>query len=125
MKDEHAYGKKMARKGCTKVIYKWTFISKRSLCIIVNIDKCIRTLWTIKDVLGNLYRFIVSGDIYPFIAQTRLKINTAILKLPMVKRLKVKKIFSKIVKKSLKKLHGVLIYTCKMIQPGIFFQVQT
>ena len=108
MKDEHAYGKKMARKGCTKVIYKWTFISKR---IIVNIDKCIRTLWTIKDVLGNLYRFIVSGDIYPFIAQTRLKINTAILKLPMVKRLKVKKIFNKIVKKSLKKIAwGINLY---------------
>ena len=31
MKDEHAHGKKMARKGCTKVIYKGTFISDRSL----------------------------------------------------------------------------------------------
>ena len=31
MKDEHAYGKKRARKGCTKVIYKETFISKQSL----------------------------------------------------------------------------------------------
>ena len=31
VKDEHAYGKKMARKGCTKVIYKGTFISIQSL----------------------------------------------------------------------------------------------
>ena len=31
MKDEHTYGKKMARKGRTKVIYKGTFISKQSL----------------------------------------------------------------------------------------------
>ena len=31
MKDEHAYGEKMARKGLTKVNYKGTFISKQSL----------------------------------------------------------------------------------------------
>jgi hypothetical protein len=31
VKDEHTYGKKMARKGRTKVIYKGTFISKQSL----------------------------------------------------------------------------------------------
>ena len=27
VKDEHTYGEKMARKGCTKVIYKGTFVS--------------------------------------------------------------------------------------------------
>jgi hypothetical protein len=31
VKDEDTYGKKMARKGCAKVIYKGTFISKQSL----------------------------------------------------------------------------------------------
>ena len=31
MKDEHTYGKKMAKKGRTNVIYKGTFISDRSL----------------------------------------------------------------------------------------------
>ena len=31
MKDKHTYGKKMARKGRTKVIYKGTFISDQSL----------------------------------------------------------------------------------------------
>ena len=31
MKDTHTYGKKMARSGRTKVIYKGTFISERSL----------------------------------------------------------------------------------------------
>ena len=31
MKDEHTYGEKMPRKGRTKVIYKGTFISDRSL----------------------------------------------------------------------------------------------
>ena len=31
MKDNYTYGKKMARKGHTKVIYKETFISDRSL----------------------------------------------------------------------------------------------
>ena len=31
VKDEHTHGKKMARKGRTKVIYKGTFISERSL----------------------------------------------------------------------------------------------
>ena len=31
VKDEHTYGKKMARNGCTKVIYKGTFISNQSL----------------------------------------------------------------------------------------------
>ena len=31
MKDEHTYDKKMARKGCTKVIYKGTFVSEQSL----------------------------------------------------------------------------------------------
>ena len=31
MKDKHTYGKKIARKGHTKVIYKGTFISERSL----------------------------------------------------------------------------------------------
>jgi hypothetical protein len=31
VKDEHTYGKKMARKGHTKVIYKGTFVSKQSL----------------------------------------------------------------------------------------------
>ena len=35
VKDKHTYGKKMARKGRTKVIYKGTFISKQSLLIIV------------------------------------------------------------------------------------------
>ena len=35
MKDEHTYGKKMARKGCTKVIYKGTFVSEQSLVDIV------------------------------------------------------------------------------------------
>ena len=32
MKDEHTYGKKVARKGSTEVTYKRTFISKQSLC---------------------------------------------------------------------------------------------
>ena len=31
MKDEHTYGKKMARNGRTKVIYKGTFVSIQSL----------------------------------------------------------------------------------------------
>ena len=31
VKDEHTYVEKMARKGCTKVIYKGTFVSKQSL----------------------------------------------------------------------------------------------
>ena len=31
VKDEHTYGKEMARKGRKKVIYKGTFISKPSL----------------------------------------------------------------------------------------------
>ena len=31
VKDEHTYGKNMARKGRTKVIYKGTFVSKQSL----------------------------------------------------------------------------------------------
>ena len=31
VKDEHTYGKKIVRKGSTKVIYKGTFISKQSL----------------------------------------------------------------------------------------------
>ena len=31
MKDKHTYGKKMARQGRTKVIYKGTFVSKQSL----------------------------------------------------------------------------------------------
>jgi hypothetical protein len=31
VKDEQTYGKKMARRGCTKVIYEGTFISKQSL----------------------------------------------------------------------------------------------
>ena len=31
MKDEHTHGKKMARNGRTKVIYKGAFISKQSL----------------------------------------------------------------------------------------------
>ena len=31
MKDEHTYGKKMARKGRTKVIYKGTFICIQTL----------------------------------------------------------------------------------------------
>ena len=31
VKDEHTYGKKVARKGRTEVIYKGTFISKQSL----------------------------------------------------------------------------------------------
>ena len=33
VKDKHTYGKKVARKGRTEVIYKGTFISKQSLCI--------------------------------------------------------------------------------------------
>ena len=33
VKDEHTYGKQMARKDRTKVIYKGTFISKQSLII--------------------------------------------------------------------------------------------
>ena len=33
MKDEHTYGKKMARNGRTKVIYKGTFVSIQSLLI--------------------------------------------------------------------------------------------
>ena len=31
MKDEHTYGKKMARNGRTKVIYKGTFVSIQTL----------------------------------------------------------------------------------------------
>ena len=31
MKDKHTHGKKMARKGRTKVIYKGTFVSEQSL----------------------------------------------------------------------------------------------
>ena len=31
MKDKYTHGKKMARKGRTKVIYKGTFVSKQSL----------------------------------------------------------------------------------------------
>ena len=31
VKDEHTYGKRVARKGRTEVIYKGTFISKQSL----------------------------------------------------------------------------------------------
>ena len=31
MEDEDTHGKKMARKGRTEVIYKGTFVSKRSL----------------------------------------------------------------------------------------------
>ena len=31
MKDNHTYGKKMARKGRTKVIYKGTFVSIQTL----------------------------------------------------------------------------------------------
>ena len=33
----HTYGKKMARKGRTKVIYKGTFISDRSLVLILGL----------------------------------------------------------------------------------------
>ena len=32
MKDEHTYGERMARNGCTKVIYKGTFVSIQTLC---------------------------------------------------------------------------------------------
>ena len=33
MEDEDTHGKKMARKGRTEVIYKGTFVSKRSLVL--------------------------------------------------------------------------------------------
>ena len=33
VKDEHIYVKRMVRKGCKKVIYKGTFISKQSLVL--------------------------------------------------------------------------------------------
>ena len=33
MKDEHKYGKKMARNGPTTVIYKGTFVSNQSLLV--------------------------------------------------------------------------------------------
>jgi hypothetical protein len=32
VEDKHTYGKKMARKGRTKVIYKGTFVSIQTLC---------------------------------------------------------------------------------------------
>jgi hypothetical protein len=35
VKDAHTYGKKVARKGRTEVIYKGTFISKQSLIILI------------------------------------------------------------------------------------------
>ena len=41
VKDEHTYGKKMARKGRTKVIYKGTFVSKQSL-YIYSVEKIAR-----------------------------------------------------------------------------------
>ena len=31
VKDKHTHGKKMARQGCTKVIYKGTFVSIQTL----------------------------------------------------------------------------------------------
>ena len=40
VKEEHTYGKKMARKGCTKVIHKGTFISDRSLCLLNTHSNC-------------------------------------------------------------------------------------
>ena len=39
MKDEHTYGKKIVRKGRTKVIYKGTFISKQSLCYPLSVKR--------------------------------------------------------------------------------------
>ena len=39
MKDKHRHGKKMVRNGRTKVIYKGTFISDRSLNIALNRQK--------------------------------------------------------------------------------------
>ena len=38
MKDEHNYGKKMARNGRTKVIYKGTFVSIQTLCLFFLTD---------------------------------------------------------------------------------------
>ena len=44
MKDKHTYGKKMARKGRTKVIYKGTFISKQSLFTYLYIYSLLTTV---------------------------------------------------------------------------------
>ena len=43
MKDEHTYGKKMARNGPTTVIYKGTFVSNQSLCSIESNFEVIKT----------------------------------------------------------------------------------
>jgi hypothetical protein len=41
VKDEHTYSKKIARNGCTKSIYKGTFVSKQSLVA----SRSIWSLW--------------------------------------------------------------------------------
>ena len=53
VKDEHTYGKKMAWKGCTKVIYKGTFILNRSLS----------GLYTIRKPIFGYFQTICSFDL--------------------------------------------------------------
>ena len=47
VEDKHTYGKKMARKGHTKVIYKGTFISKQSLPRIIYYPENIITVFRV------------------------------------------------------------------------------
>ena len=57
MKDEHNYGEKMARNGGTKVIYKGTFISDRSL--IGLIAHLVDVLGTFSPISGNFQTLIL------------------------------------------------------------------
>ena len=54
MEDKHTYGKKMARKGRTKVIYKGTFVCIQTLCSQPKLSKrkvSAYTRWSYQAVL--------------------------------------------------------------------------
>ena len=54
MKDEHTYGKKMARNGCTWVIYKGTFVSIQTLVHEIYIRQvCLDSFFEIRRAQGS------------------------------------------------------------------------
>ena len=60
MKDEHTYGKKMARNGLTKVIYKGTFVSIQSLHHYFLIIGKQETLESDDGLVDHIILFLVS-----------------------------------------------------------------
>ena len=63
MEDEDTYGKIMARKGRTKVIYKGTFVSNRSLLIPrAPPTKSDYDIYKIKDVKECLFNMVYNNN---------------------------------------------------------------